>query len=325
MSLLFDPQAASEQGEHVGVEGKVFGERYRGRYHMPLLPGERGTKSGGNWVPYGLRSATNLAGAIVDSRALSIWERERSQIGLALRPDLYEKLRFSVNLAAVALKFDFNDLKNSPEGKNLVDALGYIHDESKTAAGGNAAAVMGTNRHDAWEERARTGLLLGTPQINAEIETLEALLEKHGLERVPGMQERVVRNIGLGAAGRLDDVLRSKRTGVLYLADLKTKRKAFYSWLEAWIQQAVYAGSEWMLDESRQTYVSGPKHHVSQDSAILLRMPSDGTPPFLSRVDLKIGQRWARLAADVCAARSEARSVKTFALTEWSEEASCSA
>jgi hypothetical protein len=33
---------------------KEFGQVYRGKYHMPLLPGEQGTKSGGNWVPYGI-------------------------------------------------------------------------------------------------------------------------------------------------------------------------------------------------------------------------------------------------------------------------------
>ena len=63
---------------------KRFGNVYNGKYHMPLLPGEAGTKSGGDWVPYGVMSATNLAGAIVDSRELSVWEIQRSQLGLGL-------------------------------------------------------------------------------------------------------------------------------------------------------------------------------------------------------------------------------------------------
>jgi hypothetical protein len=298
---------------------KLFGERYRGRYHMPLLPGEEGTKSGGDWVPYGLMSATNLAGSITDSRALSIWERERGQMGLALRPELFETLVMQVNLA-IAAGADLDNLKDSVAGRALVATLAYLHDECRTAAGGNRAAAMGTNRHDVWEERARTGLLLGTPQINAEILALEQLLDAHGLERVPGLQERVVRNVGLQAAGRLDDVVMSRRTGRLYVADLKTKRKPFFSWLETWIQQAVYATAEWMLDDPKTGYIPGPKHHVDQKSSILLRMPSDGAPPFLQRVDLEIGARWAHIAKLVVDSRSEARSASTMALTVWDEQ-----
>lgn len=318
MSMLFDPLAA-EQGAHTGEERKSFGERYRGRYHMPLLPGEQGTKAGGDWVPYGVMSATNLAGAIVDSRALSIWERERTQMGLVVRPELYEQLSLAVN-SARAKGVDLSELHESAEGKVLVTALAELHDQAKTAAGGNRAAAMGTLRHDVWEARAATGMLFGTPAVNAEIEALEALLDAKGLERVPGLQERVVRNVGLAASGRLDDVLRSRKTGRLYLADLKTKRKPFYSWLEAWIQQSVYATAEYMLDDAKQAYLPGPLHHVDQKQAILLRAPSDGGKPYLQRVDLVIGRRWAELAKDVVEARSEARRVKTFALAEFTED-----
>lgn len=320
MSSLFSNDLGDGDG------GKQFGERYNGRYHMPLLPGEAGTKAGGDYVPCGLMSATNLAGALVDSRSLSVWERERGQIGLALRPELFEKLVFLVNSARQYPDLDFSSLKDTFEGRGLVAALAELHDHAKTAAGGNRAAAMGTNRHDVWEARAATGQLLGTPQINREVEALEKLLDEHGLERVPGLQERVVRNEALGAAGRLDDVLMSRKTGRLYLADLKTKRTPFYSWLEAWIQQAVYATAEWMLaadharDDGSFTYVPGPLHHVDQQSAILLRMPSDGAAPYLQRVDLAVGRRWAELARAVVDARSEARSKDTFALAEWREE-----
>jgi hypothetical protein len=312
MSRLFS--APEERGE----EAKRFGVRYIGRYHLPLLPGEEGTKAGGDYVPYGVMSATNLAGAIVDSRALSIWERERSQIGLALRPELHEQLTFAVN-SAVYERADLSRLKDSDAGKLLVSELARIHEEAKVASGGASGAALGTTRHDVWEARAKTGRLFGTPQINASIEALEALLAENGLVRVPGLQERVVRNVGLNAAGKLDDVLMSERTERLYLADLKTKRTPFYSWLEAWIQQAVYAAAEWMLNDDGDGYVPGPLHHVDQDSAILLRMPSDGAAPYLERVDLKIAHRWACLARDVVEARSEARAKKTFELAKWDE------
>lgn len=322
MSLLFDPASGNAEPAEDTPEEKVFGERYHGRYHLPLLPGEKGTLSGGDWVPYGVMSATNLAGSIVDSRALSIWERERGQIGLGLRPDLAERLTYVVNRAAHE-GARWSDLKDSPAGRDLVKILAEIHDEAKTASGGNLAAAMGINRHDVWEDRARTGLLFGTPAINRDIQALERLLDAEGLERVPGMQERVVRNVGLSAAGKLDDLLMSRKTGKMYIGDLKSKRTPFYSWIEAWIQQAIYVTAEWMLvrgEGGTMEYIPGPLHHVDQETAILLRMPSDGAEPYLQRVDVQVGYRWAKLAKDVTDARSEARSVATHRLADWRGE-----
>lgn len=320
MSSLF---AVGQSDEHEGVSGgqvKEFGQRYRGRYHMPLLPGESGTKAGGDWVPYGLMSATNLAGAILDARELSVWEIQRVMMGLALREDLYEQVVFETNMAR-NLGADLEELRQCDDGKYLITRLEEIFEAAKTAVGANAAGVKGTNRHDVWEARAQTGLLLGTSKINRDIEALERLLDENGLERVPGLQERVVRNAELEAAGRFDDVLMSRKTGRLYMADLKTKRKQFYTWLEAWIQQYVYATADYMLSERMEGYLPGPRHYVDQQSAILLRMPSDGAPPFLSRVDLTLAGKWARLAKSVCDARSEARSVGVDALSVWTEEA----
>lgn len=299
-------------------EGKRFGERYNGRYHLPLLPGEQGTKAGGNYVPRGVMSATNLAGSLVDSRALSVWERERGQLGFVLRPELFEVLVFEVR-AAISAGADVENLRSTEAGTALIGVLADLHDQAKTASGGNRAAAMGTNRHTAWEERGRSGALFGTPQINREIVALEKLLEENSLERVAGLSERVVRNVGLNASGKFDDVLISRKTGRLYMADLKTKRRAFYSWLETWIQLNVYATAEWMLDFTggEVTYVPGPVRHVDQDVAVLLRMPSDGAAPFLERVDLRIGRRWAELARDVTDARSEASSSVTMALAKW--------
>lgn len=322
--------------------GKVFGERYRGRYHLPLLPGERGVKSGGDWVPYGVQSATNLAGSIVESRMLGIWERERGQIGMAQRPDLVERLAFVIHKAR-AQGVDMASLKDSPEGKALRAELELIHAEAKQTAGGNLAAQQGTNRHDVWEERARTSQLFGTPEVNEQIGKLEQLLTDAGLERVPGLQERTVRNVALCAAGRFDDVLRTTReirfpdkpcnkenghtclpAGTLLMADLKTKKRAFYSWLEVRIQLTVYATAEWMLDIEHadqfvphRPYVPGPKHHVNQQWGVVLWMPSNGDEPALKRCNLVKGWEHAQLARAVCDARSEAKNVAAHGEAMW--------
>jgi hypothetical protein len=327
-SLLFNPTGQSEN--EPSDAGKLFGQRYNGRYHLPLLPGERGTKParksdpGGNWVPRGVRSATNLAGAIVESRALGIWERELSQIGLALHPQLYERLAFLANKAR-ADGVDFLDMKQHPA---LRKELESIHIEAKRLAGGENAAVAGTNRHDVWEARASKlgqtdaagrpmlSKLFGTPEINAQIEGLEALLAANGLERVPGLQERVVRNVALGAAGRFDDVLRDVETGTFYMADLKTKRRAYYTWLEVRIQLAVYATAEYMLQDEC-SYVPGPGHHVDQEWGIVLRMPADGGAPELRRANLVRGYQDALLAVAVSEARSEGKSVAAHDESVW--------
>lgn len=333
-SLLFQP--FSDEEDRVTMANAPFGVRTSaGRYKMPLLPDESGPKSGGNWVPRGLQSATNLAGAIVESRELGIWERERCQLGLAVRPDLYERMAFAVRKA----RFPFPEgtpypphLNGEPvdlfsPGVRLADVapelkleLNLIYEEAKRQAGADAAARQGTNRHDAWEARGATGQLFGTPEVNEQIERLEALLTSNHLRRVPGLSERVVRNVGLRAAGRFDDVLQDVRNGVLYMADLKTRRRQFYTWLEVRIQMAVYATAEWMLGEKahgQPVYVYGPAHYVNQEVGIVLRMPADGGDPELRRIDLVKGLAHARLARQVCDARSEAKSVKAHAETVW--------
>jgi hypothetical protein len=308
---------SSSDDDYLGGE-KQFGERYNGRYHLPLLPGEHGTKAGGNYVPCGVMSATNLAGSFVDSRELALWMERCVLLGLASREELYEALKVDVDAATYA-NVPLRDLNSTPEGKALRDRLNEVATMARAAGGGSVGADKGTNRHTAWEYRGTSGLLAGTRAMRDSIEATERLLNENGLERVPGLSERVVRNVGLEACGRFDDILLSRKTGRLYLADLKTKPKPFFSWVETWIQQAVYATSEWMLNDGRDGYVPGPLHHVDQDSSVLLRMPSDGRVPFLQRVDLRIGHRWATLARDVVRARSEGKSRKLDGLTAWSE------
>jgi hypothetical protein len=369
MTGLFSTDPYADYVDKTTMATAPFGERVDsiGRYKLPLLPDESGPKSGGDWVPGGVQSATNLAGAIVESRQLGIWERERTQIGLALRPDLVERLTFLIRKSqmpwtdprsTIGLNevlpepVDLSRLNESEAGKAIKAELALIHDEAKQTAGGNLAAQRGTNRHDAWDARAprpdgTPGPLFGTPEVNEQIETLEKLLIQKGLERAPGLHERTVRNTTLRAAGRFDDVLRTTRdidfcncaykgdgcrthlipAGTLLMSDLKTKRRAYYSWIEVRIQLAVYATAEWMLISptpaaekmysGSEWYVPGPKHHVNQQWGVILWAPSDGGAPQLKRVNLVKGFQHAVLARAVCDARSEGKSVAAHAEAEW--------
>jgi hypothetical protein len=156
---------------------------------------------------------------------------------------------------------------------------------------------------------------VGTPAINAEIQLLEQLLADAGLERVPGLSERVVRNVELSAAGRFDDILREIRTGRLLMADLKTKRKPFWTWLEIDAQLAGYATAEYMLHEGM--YVPGPRHYVDQAEGVVLSMPSDGGQPALRRADLVEGMATMRLARQVCTQRSSGKSAARMHASYW--------
>jgi hypothetical protein len=302
-------------------EEKRFGNVYRGRYFMPLLPGEEGVKSGGDWVPGGLMRMTNLVGAFEDTRALSIWEQAMGLIGLALSPELHEELVLIVHQARSA-GVDFEYLRDHPALRDLL--AGKPHDQSsqessiigraKVVAKAHAAAVKGTNRHTAWEHRGATGELIGTAAVQESTLSIERLLAENRLERVTGLSERIVRNLRLGAVGKFDDILMNIDTGKLLIADLKTKQRPFYSFATVDAQLAGYAKSEWMLTEDGRGYEPGPLHHVDQKEGVILHVPSDGSRPHLDPADLEGGWQNALLAAQVVQRRSAGRRVARMSL-----------
>lgn len=306
------------------TEEKRFGNRYNGRYHMPLLPGEEGTRSGGNHVPRGVMSVTNLVGAFEDTRALNAWEQGMALIGLALSPELYEELVLIVQQAQsegviFELLRDYKDLKETLAGSAHDQAKieRSIIGRAKTIAKAGAAAQRGTNRHTAWEHRGRTGELIGTPQIQARTIDTEKLLWDAGLERIPGLSERIVRNTVVRTCGRFDDVLQEVSSGRLLMADLKTKATPFYSWMTVDAQLAVYARSEWMLTPDGQGYEPGPATAVDRTEGVILHVPSDGSQPYLRRADLINGWEVAQVARRNIDLRSYGKSRERESLSHW--------
>lgn len=304
------------QASELGKPAKSFGQTYNGRYHMPLLPGEEGVKSGGNWVPYGLTRMTNLVGAFEDTRALSIWEQAMGLIGLALSPELHEELVLLVH-AARDSGVNFEMIRDYPALKEALAGSTHSQDKqeasiigrAKKVAGASNAAQRGTNQHTAWEHRGKTNSLIGTERIRSATLSTEALLAANGLQRVPELSERVVRNVELGAVGKFDDVLLEVSTGRLLMADLKSKARPFYTFSSVDAQLAGYARSEWMLSVDGQSYEPGPLHHVDQAEGVILHVPSDGGTPHLDPADLAGGWRNCLLAVQVIAARSQGRNV----------------
>lgn len=318
-SSLFEPARSK------GLGAVDMGERGgNGRYKMPLLPGEEGTRSGGDWVPGGLQSVTNMLDGFEESRGLNIWEQELALVGLVLQPSLYEELSLAVHGWR---REGVNFLRIGDDHKHVRAALTGGGDRqaaevsfvgrAKAIAGGNEARQAGTNRHTAWEIRCTTGELVGTPEMQESVLLLEKLLDDAGLEVVPSLCERTVRNTVVGTAGRYDNILSERRTGRLLMADLKTKRKAFRSWLATDGQLATYARSEWMLTPDRTGYEPGPRDYVDLTEGVVLQMPSDGSQPYLRRADLAYGWEVAQTARKVIEMRAYGQSAARKAFSPW--------
>lgn len=317
-------------------EEKIFGWRYNSRYHMPLLPGENGTKAGGDYVPYGVQSTTNLMDAFEEARALSIWEQEQVLLGLVRQPSLYEKTTLIVHRADRdgvdwSRLRDFPDIRRQLTGGSDKDAAEVsIIGLAKQAAGANEAREAGTNRHEAWEHYCKTGEIIGTPEIQEQILALVRLLEEKQFQIIPELSERVVRNTTINVAGRFDNILLHMPTGRLIMADLKTKRRPFWSWMAVDGQLATYARSDKMLDfegtseelerlrlNGIEPYVPGPVYHVDLTVGVVLHMPSDGGKPCLRKADLEYGWRVAQKAREITEMRSYGKSVERQGFGEW--------
>lgn len=320
--LFADPFAAPSSIDPLfSKPEKVFGHTYRGRYHLPRLPGDIPKKGHVPHEPRGMMRTTNLVGAFTETRALSVWEQEQGFIGLAKSISLYEQLVMDVQRWERE-GVDFSRLRDFPEVRASLTGTEQDSDNcyvgrAKQVAGANEAREQGTNRHTAWEHRALTGELIGTPAIQEQLLSLEALLLAARLERVPGLSERVIRNEAVGCAGKFDDVLRHMDTRELFMADLKTKKRKFFSWMEVDAQLAIYANAEWMLDNEGRGYVAGPRGVVNAERGVVLHVPSDGGTPCLRRADLVRGWKVARLAREVVDERAYGKSAEREALSHW--------
>jgi hypothetical protein len=314
-------QAREVADEKASMASTEMGERApNGRYKMPAtLPGDAAPKSikGADWVSGGLQSMTNLAGSISDTKALGNWDRQQSLIGLGLHPELAAELRRIVYAAREA-GVKFQELREHPEFRDQLDA---VAERAKDIGGANAARDAGIAAHAEWETRPASGAP-GSALFSESFTKLDALLLKHGLRRTP-MRERSVRNLKVGAAGRFDDILLEIRTDRLLMADLKTKKKPFWSFLEIDAQLAGYASAEWMFNPASWPdgggYVPGPLHHVDQQEGVVLHMPSDGGEPRLRRANLVVGLETLKLARAVCTQRSLGRSARHLAESYWPE------
>lgn len=267
-----------------------------GRYWLPdpedslsWEPGSFGAKH----FPRGYMRMTNLTGALSETRALNIWEQKKMLRGMRERHDIFAQL----------LTADLDD-----EG----DIIGHqkIVDLALRQAKADEASVIGTAYHKVLEHHLRTGQWIGTPLMISETQKLLRMLSDHLLVPVREYAERIVVNTTLKTAGRFDVPVHSMLTGRLLMADLKTKRKKFWTVMEQRAQLAGYAYADAMWDEQLQCYVKPPGFDKTE--GIIFHVPqsrTDESPPIsLLRMDLEKGWRTAQLAREIVDMRAEAKS-----------------
>jgi hypothetical protein len=287
-------EVAEIKKEKPGPE--AYGHVYNGRYWLPdvtdpaaWVPGSYGAKS----MPRGYMRCSNLIGAYSELRALMHWEEEMIMIGLCDRPDIVAQLSV---------------LERDEEGRLAYSDARNIAQQALQAAKADRWSIIGTAYHKALEIRLATGRLVGTQEIRDGILALEAHMRSALLRPEPSLAERTVVNAKVGVAGRFDVPVWDLRDGpaVLRMADLKTKRKQFWSVLEQRAQLAVYANSDGMWDPQLMCYVPMPRFEL--DWGVILHLPQGGGQLDLLRMDLDAGWKTALRAREVVDDRAGAKS-----------------
>ena len=272
-----------------------------GRYWLPdpadPLSWEPGSVGAAHF-PRGFMRTSNLISAYVDTRALSIWEQAKMLRGLRARPDLYA---------------DLTTCDLDEQGDLSYGDARRIAEAAARHGGADSAAEQGTAQHKVLETRLRTGKLVGTYAMQDAQLALEALLKTHLLQPAPEYAERIVVNTHVKCAGRFDVPLWDMQPGSdrqgprgILMADLKTKKKAFWSVLEQRAQLAVYARADAMWDEAQQCYVTPPPFDL--DEGILMHLPQGGGVAQLLRMDLRKGWATACRAREIVDDRAESKS-----------------
>ena len=282
------------------AETKVFGRIYNGRYWLPDVtdplawtPGSYGSAH----MPRGYMRTSNLIGAYSELRALMHWEQEMIMLGFDARPDILAQLSV---------------MPRDEEGRLAYRDARNIAEQALQAAKSDRWAIIGTAYHKALEVRLTTGQLVGTAEIRDGILALEARMRDALLVPDSSLAERIVVNSKVRCAGRFDVPVWDYRAGpkVLRMADLKTKRKQFWSVLEQRAQLAVYANADGMWDERLCCYVPMPPFRL--DWGVLLHLPQGRSiteePIALLAMDLVKGWATALRAREVVDDRAEAKS-----------------
>jgi len=234
---------------------------------------------------------STVARTLADEYGLTQWKLRMVAKGVAIRPDLI------AGAAAADPEHDKKDLQE-------------IAGKAMDAAEASAGATFGTALHN-FTRRLDTGTppeALHVP--SALLSTVKAYVDCFRTARL-GVEhaERIVVLPDLGIAGEFDRIV-TQPSGVTKseprsILDLKSGKDLSYGWLEATIQQALYAHAPLMWDPVTGTYVEKPAVDLAR--ALILHLPVGQGRAQLYGVNIAEGWRLAQLALRVRAERSAAK------------------
>lgn len=238
-----------------------------------------------------------------DTFNLTQWQMRNVAKGIAARDDL----RASVGPL---------DIRSDAQ------KLNELCEQAKEAAGGNAAANLGTALHTMTEGVDETGSYDDvSPEYVQRIRQYRAALVVNGISILPDMIERVIVNTTYEVGGKFDRVVKLA-DGTYAVFDLKTGRTLAYGQNEIAIQLAAYAdgfNSHGVFDLERKVWTD-PGFKVRTDIAIVAHLPADGDGCVLHSVDLESGRRGAQVCMQVRDYRKTKGAFSSYGEDEAGEE-----
>lgn len=215
------------------------------------------------------RSST-LAKTLEDANTLLGWYGTFAAYGAVSRPDLAAKLA-----------------SLWPWREETKKELKLVTEEMKNAAGGSAGANMGDALHSMVHRINLGEDFKPLPQFEPDLKAYSDLLDRHGIEIVPGMAEQTVVIEGLSerVAGSFDMIV--AKGGRNYIADLKTGQKLDYGWPAIAVQLALYSRATSIYDWADDSHHEMPV--VDQDVGLVVHLPSGSAHASLHVVDLEAG------------------------------------
>lgn len=271
------------------VPGKWLPEYTRDhkKYVVPGLDGIRQTET--------FTRATSHAKVLDDMSNLTDWQLRGTVMGLALNPELLDKV--DTNGAGHISELDFRTKLH----------LSGIVNKAMRSVGGHDGSDFGTKLHG-YLQAVLEGVIAfeEVPEVlRPYLEVVFAAMRKHGYSFVQGMVERTVFIPATGMVGTFDFLALSPE-GELLIGDLKTSSSIDWSWLSIGIQLAQYANAEAILAWDGSHWQPMPP--ISKVYGIVASVPKDDPVPAcrLYVVDLNLGTEMMDLATRVKAVHESA-------------------
>jgi hypothetical protein len=267
-----------------------------GRYLLPNVDNQSSRRA--------YTRATTVAHTLSDEHLLTQWKRRMVAIGISRDPDLVRTAyELGCGLDAVA-----DDWRAAKELKKELDGL---CDSAATLAGADCGSSLGTLLHTITEylDAGRMAEIndLIPEELWPDVAAYEATMNAAGIRCPVEWIERICVNSTIGSAGTWDRLLQLP-DGRLVIGDLKTQKTVDFGWLEIAIQLAEYAYADALFDPEAGTLGHMPDG-IDRRTAIVMHLPVGSAKCTLWEIDIVRGWRYAKLAAEVRAARKDSKAL----------------